>query len=251
MDPHAALAFKKINLHLGNMLPESCLSFLKPYGKRAGEVLAQLENSGVAKWPKKIARISRHLTLEPPKIDRTVLSDVYDGLLLEKQLEVAYHNRVDNKTQQAQVHPLGLVFVDNVTYLVCTFWNYDDLRQIALHRIDSAKILVETARTPANFKLKEYIAAGNFDFPQSDGTIQLECLFDPYVAKHLEESPLNRSQKIQPQNDGQMLLTAKVEDTAQLRWWILAFGDRVEVKKPQTLRNDISEVLQTAALKYK
>ena len=44
MDPHAALAFKMIDLHLGKMLPESCLNFLSPYIKRAGEVLSQLED---------------------------------------------------------------------------------------------------------------------------------------------------------------------------------------------------------------
>ncbi|MEA3333171.1 MAG: transcriptional regulator, partial [Pseudomonadota bacterium] len=93
MDPHAALAFKMIDLHLGKMLPESCLNFLKPYGKRAGEVLSHLEDGGIAKWPKKIARISRHLTLEPPEIDRLVLSAIYDGLLLERQLEISYCNR--------------------------------------------------------------------------------------------------------------------------------------------------------------
>jgi len=250
MDPHAALAFKMINLHLGNMLPDSCLNFLKPYGKRAGEVLSQLENGGVAKWPKKIARISRHLTLEPPEIDRLVLSTIYDGLLLEKQLELSYHNRTDTKTQQAQVHPLGLVFVDNVAYLVCTFWNYGDLRQVALHRINSAQLLDDQAKISANFKLNEYISAGNFDFPESDGSIRLECLFDPYVAKHLAESPLNKTQKLKPQTNGQIKLTATVEDTAQLRWWLLAFGDQVEVLKPQILRTKIGNALHNAAQKY-
>jgi len=250
MDPHVALAFKMIDLYLGNMLPESCLNFLKPYGKRAGEVLAQLENGGVAKWPRKIARISRHLTLEPPKIDRLVLSTVYDGLLLEKQVEVSYRNRIDTKTQQAQVHPLGLVFVDNVAYLVCTFWNYDDLRQIALHRIDTAHILEDPAKIPTDFNLNEYIVAGNFDFPKSDGSLRLECLFDPYVATHLDESPLSRSQELQQQSDGQILLTADVEDTAQLRWWLLALGDQVEVVGPKKLRDEIGMILRNGANKY-
>ena len=250
MDPHAALAFKMIDLHLGKMLPESCLNFLKPYGRRAGEVLNQLEDGGIAKWPKKIARISRHLTLEPPQIDKFILSAIYDGLLLEKQLEISYCNRADSETQKGIIHPLGLVFVDNVAYLVCTFWEYQDLRQIALHRIDSAQLLDKPSKPPADFKLRDYIDAGTFDFPQSEGTIQLKCLFDSYVAKHLEESPLNHTQTLTLQDDGRVQLIVKVEDTAQLRWWILAFGDQVEVSEPEGLRQDICQILHEAAEKY-
>ena len=250
MDPHAALAFKMIDLHLRKMLPENCLNFLKPYGKRADDVLKQLEDGGIAKWPKKIARISRHLNLEPPEIDRSVLATIYDGLLLEKQLEISYCNRADSETQKGIIHPLGLVFVDNVAYLVCTFWEYQDLRQIALHRIDSALLLDEPSKTPSGFKLNDYIAKGNFDFPQSEGTIQLKCLFDSYVAKHLEESPINHTQTLILQNDGRTLLMADVEDTAQLRWWILAFGDQVKVAEPEGLRNDISRILHNAVAKY-
>nr|MDA3818098.1 WYL domain-containing protein [Prolixibacteraceae bacterium] len=250
MDPHAALAFKMIDHHLGKMLPESCLNFLRPYSKRAGEVLSHLEDGGIAKWPKKIARISRHLTLEPPKISQIVLCAVYDGLLLEKQLEISYCNRADSETQKGIIHPLGLVFVDNVAYMVCTFWNYQDLRQIVLHRIDSAQLLDEPSQTPAGFKLKDYIAQGNFDFPQSEGTIQLKCLFDSYVAKHLEESPINYTQTLTPQDDGRILLLAEVEDTAQLRWWVLAFGNQVEVVAPEELRKDIYQILHEAAEKY-
>ena len=251
MDPQAALAFKMVDLHLKKMLPESCLNFLRPYSKRAGEILSKLEDSGVVRWPQKIARISRHLTLEPPEIGCSILGAVYDGLLLERQLEIAYHNRVDTETEKGIIHPLGLVFVDNVAYLVCTFWDYKDIRQIALHRIHSAQLLDESSQIPDDFKLKTYIAAGNFDFPQSEGIIQLKCLFDSYVGKHLAESPVNNTQNLASQEDGRVQLTAELEDTAQLRWWLLGFGDQVEVIAPESLRNDICQTLTRATNKYK
>ena len=251
MDPHVAVAFKMVDLHLKNMLPESCLNFLRPYSKRAGEILSKLEDGGVARWPHKIGRISRHLTLEPPEIGNSVLGAVYDSLLLERQLEIAYHNRADTETEKGIIHPLGLVFVDNVAYLVCTFWDYQDIRQIALHRIHSAKLLDDPSQIPDDFKLKTYIAAGNFDFPQSERTIQLKCLFDPYVAKHLAESPVNNTQELVSQEDGRVQLTVEVEDTAQLRWWLLGFGAQVEVVAPESLHNEILQILTAAIKQYR
>ena len=251
MDPQAALAFKMVDLHLKKLLPKNCLNFLRPYSKRAGEVLCRLDNGGITKWPQKIARISRHLTLESPEVNDSVLDAVYDGLLRERQLEVDYRNRADTDTENGIIHPLGLVFVDNIAYVVCTFWDYHDIRQIALHRIHSAQLLEESSKTPADFKLKNYIAAGNFDFPQSEGIIQLECLFDPYVAKHLAESPVNHTQELVSQEDSRVQLTAEVEDTAQLRWWLLGFGDQVEVVGPKNLRDGVFQTLGRAVEQYR
>lgn len=250
MDPHVALAFQMIKLHLRGLLPESSLDFLKPYNKRAKEILDELEGSGLAKWPKKIARISRHISLESPRVNPYVHNVIYDGLLLERQLEISYQNRESEIVQEAKIHPLGLVFVDNVEYLVCTFWDYGDLRQLALHRIESAKFLDETSRRPLDFDLNKYIEQGHFGFPQSEEKINLRCLIDRSVAKHLEESPLNHGQQLSEQGDGWVLLEAEVMDTAQLQWWILGFGDQIEVLGPEELREKVALVCQKMADHY-
>jgi predicted DNA-binding transcriptional regulator YafY len=169
---------------------------------------------------------------------------VYDGLLLERQIDITYCNRSSEEAQEGRIHSLGLVFVDNITYLVCTFWDYEDIRQIALHRIKSAQLLEDSSERPDGFDLQGYIDKGSFGFPQSEDTIQLKCLFDSSVARHLEESPINGSQKLIPQGDGQTLLEAEVHDTSQLQWWVLGFGDQVEVVAPESLRVKIAKTCQ-------
>ena len=247
MDPHVALAFKMVDLHLQKMLPASCLHFLKPYSKSAD---AELCKGGLAKWPQKITRISRHVTLQPPEVDSFILSIIYDGLLLERQIEVSYQKRDSDEVQEYRIHPLGLVFVDNIIYLVCTFWNYFDLRQIALHRIKTASLLNDAVVNVDAFDLQAYIDKGNFGLPQSEETINLKCLFDPAVAQHLEESPLNSSQRLTPSSDGQFLLEAEVCDTLQLQWWLLGFGSQVEVIVPVSLRENMAETCKQMYQKY-
>ena len=70
------------------------------------------------------------------------------------------------------------------------------------------------------------------------------------MAKHLEESPLNPTQTLAPQGDGRIQLVADVEDTAQLRWWILAFGDQVEIVEPDKLRKEICDTFEKAIKRY-
>lgn len=46
---------------------------------------------------------------------------------------------IEDKRYNANL--LGLVLRDNVTYLVCTLREYDNVKQLVLHRIRSARLL--------------------------------------------------------------------------------------------------------------
>jgi len=252
MSSHTALVFKMIKLHLRKMLPVYCIESLQPYFKKAETVLKEREQpSEFMKWPDKIARISRYLTLEAPKIDHQVLKTVYEGLLSEHQLEISYKNRQGNSQSETKIHPLGLVHVDNVAYLVCTFWNYDKQLKIALHRIISAKLLDDKAQIPAGFSLDEYINRSWYsDVSTNQDLIQLECLFDKDVAVHLDESPLASGQILEKYDENYMKLSAEVKNSMQLRWWLMGFGDLVTVLKPENLRNEIKNTLTSALKQY-
>lgn len=242
MDPFAALTLKMVNLHLGQMLPEGCLTFLKPHLKKAGEVLQGLKGEGVAGWPQKIGRVSRYLTREAPPVDTRVLRAVYDGLLSDRQLEVVYRKKGSEEGGTYRTNPLGLVFVDTTIYLVGCFEESPKVYKFALHRITSATCLEAACSRPDGFDLQDYIDQGNFEFPKSEGQVQLRTLLDKAVALHLEEAPLSSDQTLVTQADGRVLLTATVHHTLQLQWWILGLGDRVEVIAPTELRSQIAEV---------
>ena len=55
---------------------------------------------------------------------------------------------------------------------------------------------------------------------------------------HLTETPISIDQKLVQTKEGKYLLKAKLADTSQLRWWLLGFGDQVEIIKPSKLREE-------------
>jgi len=61
---------------------------------------------------------------------------------------------------------------------------------------------------------------------------------------------LSDDQTITEQPDGRMLVTATVQDTSELRWWLLGFGDGVEVLKPLKLRKHFVEIAANMASTY-
>jgi predicted DNA-binding transcriptional regulator YafY len=50
--------------------------------------------------------------------------------------------------------------------------------------------------------------------------------------------------------DDDVLVEAEVLDTQQLRWWLLSFGENVEVIHPKSLRKDFAEMTRNMASYY-
>lgn len=249
LDPQAALTFHLVERHLNSLLPESTLNYLAPWFRTATSVL-EANDHGVMRWPDKVRVLPRGLRLQPPPIDAQVHATVYDALLQERQMTVQYLQRQATKAREYLVHPLGVVTRDTIIYLVCTMWDFTDVRQLALHRMQSATILDATCRRPARFSLDEYIAGGAFGYPESSDTVHLEAVFTREAAAHLAECPLADDQQIVPDGTEHVRVRATVLDTKELRWWLLGFGDQVTVLGPVRLRDRMRDTVAGMAAAY-
>lgn len=249
LEPQAALTFHLVERHLHALLPESTLDYLQPWFKEAANVL-EANSTGVTKWPEKVRVVPRGLRLQSPPIIPAVHATLYDALLNERQLTLRYQQRGATQAKEYRVHPLGVVTRDTVIYLVCTMWDFTDVRQLALHRIQQATMLEEASRRPPDFSLDSYIAAGAFGYPEGPGAVQLDAVFSTSAAAHLLESPLSDDQKITPYGEGTVRVTATILDTKELRWWLLAFGDQVTVLGPASLRERMCAITRNMAGNY-
>jgi predicted DNA-binding transcriptional regulator YafY len=128
-------------------------------------------------------------------------------------------------------------------------WNYPDIRLLTLHRMQEVQILDKPVNVPDGFNLDDYISSGELNFVVK-GNIQFKALFSTDAVFHLGERPLSDDQTISKQADGSMLVTATVLDTSELHWWLLGFGDQVEVLEPENIRNKIINILKSTVELY-
>lgn len=54
-----------------------------------------------------------------------------------------------------------------------------------------------------------------------------------------------------PLTDKQYIIKAKIVNTPQLQWWILAQGDAITVLQPESLRNTTKEILEKTIQRYR
>lgn len=258
-DPHAltqipsmsaptAFALRLAAEYLKPIMPPSARGLLEPYFSHADSVL---EGTALGRWTDKAATIERGPVLTPPSVPVEVQEAVYTALMENRKVEVAYRAKGRTRARRMVLNPLGIVVRAGVVYLVATSWDYEDVRHYVLHRMSEPQLLDEPARTVQGFRLAAYIGEENrFSYPVSSGGISLKVLFEKEAAKHLIESRLAKDHKTMEQEDGRVLVEATVQDTAELRWWLLGFGSSVEILEPGTLREEFREVVRRMRATY-
>ncbi len=242
IDPTMALTFKLAETFLSDLIPPTVMQLIQPYLDSSGQILASLGAPGYGVWPEKVCIIPRTQPLIPASIDPNVLKVIYEALLHENQFRGRYRRRYADEAEY-DFHPLGLVFRGSVIYLVATVWDYQDPRHYALHRFTQCELLESRLSQPEGFSLDTYIETGTFQYTHGKD-IKITLLFSPDVAIHLQETPLSEDQQITQKHDGRTQITATAKDSDQLRWWLLGFGDNVEVMRPKALREEFKATIR-------
>ncbi len=249
-----ALAMRLVETHLKQLLPASMLDGLNGVFSLAQSKLDKVEkqnNNHSKDWLNKVRVVPPAQPLLPPTVNEAVQAAIYQGLLEDKQLTARYQSASSDQPKDYLLHPLGLIMRGAVTYLVASAWDYAEARLYALHRFSTVEILDAAAKAPEGFNLDAAIASGLADFANQGEPIQLVLRCTEGVAAFLAETPLAADQTLTPEADGWVRLTATVNDTRQLQWWLLGQGDGVEVCSPMGLQEEIKTALFDAANLYK
>jgi predicted DNA-binding transcriptional regulator YafY len=227
-----ALLLAMVKDYVGPMLPPQMLEALQPYLDRAVLVLDGAKaNNTLANWRDKVHAVLPTQALIAPAIPVEVQRAVSDALLQETQLEITYDSMSGKKGQAMTVHPHALIHRGQMSYLVCTCWDYTGMRRLAMHRVRTATNTYTPMVKQPNFNLPQYLVQGHGDFGEG-GMRNLDIKVSPDLAAYLGECKLTVDQKLTPVKKPAdwFRLTAQLPDTPQLRSWLLSHGEELIVK---------------------
>lgn len=251
MTPMQALVLLMANEHLQGLLPAALLEELQPLLSQAQQTLDLRGNqSGLAAWPASVAVVQSGPSLIPPDVRPEVLREIHSAIVERRSIAMEYAARGRNETKAHQVDPLGLLQRGGVTYLAALPSGSHEPYLFALHRVQEAIGLFQRAeKLDAEIleQARSMVASGFED----RGSIQLILEVEEHAASHLAECRLSEDQRIESSgNEGWVTVTATTRDTAQLRWWLLGYGENLEVIGPPNLRTWIGQTLEEAAGYY-
>lgn len=246
-----ALTLDLVRRYLEPMFPPPLLEAMQPDFHAARAALNMLAATPLGQWSNRVAVIPMGNQRLAPEVSDCVVEAVYESVLKGHQLETSYHALAADRAKQFTLNPLGLVFREGVLCLIATVSPYQDPRHFAVQRMRSAKPTSRPAQIPSGFDFKHYLETERaFDYP-SGKSIRLELRVSGWLATVLSETRLSEDQCVRPiRNSEKARVTATLNQTEQLVWWLLSLGADVEVVRPLALRRRIANVATTLARRY-
>jgi predicted DNA-binding transcriptional regulator YafY len=249
MDLSEAVSLGLMEDVLRQIMPPAFLSALEGKFSLAREKLAALPKIPHARWKDLVRYQTPGLPFLPPALAPGVLPAIQEALLHQRQLQVDYLSAGASTAKEQTLHPLSLIQQGSRSYLVASAFDYNTPLLYAVHRLAKATVLHEPVRRPKGYSLDGFIASGATQFGSGD-PVTLKARVSEDLARLLDETPISKDQKITIRADVHTL-TATVQESWQLHFWIRSQGAAITVLKPASLRKAIIAELESSLANYR
>ena len=181
-----------------------------------------------------------------PQIDHTVLEVLRLAVLACDTVLLRYKARGTGKISRQRVCPYGFLY-GRQHYLVA--WNSSpasrDYRFYALGNILRAHPLGEPFIRRENFSLRDFAerSFGVFQGRKHD----VELVFSARAGEDARRYRFHPRQTIEPLEDGRVRVTMHVAGLRELAWHLITWGQEVEVRAPERLKEMVTTVQQAMA----
>jgi len=167
------------------------------------------------------------------------------AIIEQRTVQFHYHTRYSMDRSQAKktraADPYGLIHYGEAWYLMAFCHLRQEVRQFRLDRMTDLNFLDQTFVRPPDFKFEE---------PSEDERkLIIRALFSPDAAPLARESSAYYVTRMEEHPNG-MLVTIKARAEEEVIWWLLSWGDQVEVLEPESLRPLIAEAAKKICEKY-
>lgn len=167
-----------------------------------------------------------------------------------RRLQLHYHSAGERADITTVVEPYRLLFRFPGWYVIGRSSLHDEVRTFKLDRIIEMRVLDASFDVPAGFSLDKHFGKAWGMIPE--GRVhQVELRFEAMVADNVEEVLWHPSQQTTRRPDGRLEFRVEVDGLTEISWWILGYGDQVEVIRPPELRERIRRTIDAMCERYR
>ena len=162
---------------------------------------------------------------------------------------IAYHSLADGGKIDLTVHPQHLLFKGRGWYLLAWTREHGQVRTLKLDRIGRLEVTDEVFEEVKPLQVEDHFGLAWNMIPE--GTeYDIHLRFESKVARNVAEVQWHRTQQTTFNNDGTLDFRARVDGLGEITWWILGYGDQVEVLAPQQLRESVTGIARNVVRRY-
>ena len=172
-----------------------------------------------------------------------------DAVLQQRTCIVDYNSFSSGKVKTFNIDPLKLFDWNGGLYLWIRVSEYDDIRTLAVERINNISITRKEFSRPDNFNPDE-LMEDTFGIIYDD-PVSVKIHFCAKQAPYIQERQWCKNQNIEILKDGSIILTMNTSGWYDIKKMILSFGSDAELLEPADKRQEIKEAIKQMAALYK
>lgn len=186
-----------------------------------------------------LQNISTRLSAQAPAslLDKT-FAQLQKAISKKRKVNMRYHSLFEGKVIDVELCPYHLMYNHRAWYVMGFSDLHNSLRTFKLNRIREIKPLNKHFIDDGGFDLHEYLGRAWSMIPE--GKIHhIKLRFLPKVAHNVTEVQWHSTQKVTRNSDGSATMEFRVDGLGEIIWWILGYGDQVQVLAPKILREKV------------
>jgi proteasome accessory factor B len=174
-------------------------------------------------------------------LDKT-FAQIQKAIAKKNKVSMRYHSFFEGQIIDVELCPYHLMYNRRAWYVLGFSDLHKSVRTFKLNRIRELKSTEKYFVGGESFDLRDYL--GRCWSMMPEGKIyNIKLRFLPMVANNVAEVQWHSTQKVTHSSDGSATIEFRVDGLREITWWILGYGDQVQVLAPKALQN---KVLETA-----
>jgi len=170
-------------------------------------------------------------------LDRT-FARLQESIMKKRKVRIEYDSLFEARAIELDLSPYHLLYNQRAWYVLGYSDLHGSVRTLKLNRIRKLNMLAKCFVANRAFDVDEYIGRAWSMIPE--GRIYNVTLrFLPKVASNVAEVSWHSTQQVTRNSDGSVTIEFRVDGLGEITWWILGYGDQVQVLSPKELRNRI------------
>lgn len=180
-----------------------------------------------------------------PLADLCGQKEYYDQILEaishHQKIRITYDSFAESKVIRTLLDPYQLLFRRHTWYVIGRSSLHRAVRTFHLGQVQETQLTSLKFEIPPRFNLKRYFGNAWNLIRERESRSQIWLRFQPLVARNVAEVLWHHSQELTWNADGTLDFRALVDGINEMSWWVLGYGQYVEVLEPESLRNLIRE----------
>ncbi|HEY1785480.1 MAG TPA: WYL domain-containing protein [Pirellulales bacterium] len=165
-------------------------------------------------------------------------------------VRIRYQSFAEDAEIVTKLSPYRLLFSRHSWYAIGRSSLHREVRTFNVGRVGALQLLNERFEVPHQFSIDRYLGNAWHLIPEPGPDADVLVRFEKLVARNVAEVHWHKTQRVEFLPDGRLDFRATVSGLGEISWWLLGYGDQVEVLEPVGLRRMVAERVGRLAARY-